>query len=151
MTIEEAAGLVLEASRMATGGEVFVLDMGKPVRILDLVRAFAEQMNAEQPAIRFTGLRPGEKLSESLFSEREQRRPTTHPRIHAAIPGTRYSTSYVPLGLPGLYAAAERNDASEVRSRLARLLPGFPVPSPGSKSTAAARPLVPTAPYPDDF
>jgi FlaA1/EpsC-like NDP-sugar epimerase len=163
MTIEEAAGLVLEASRMATGGEVFVLDMGKPVRILDLVRAFAEQMNAEQPAIRFTGLRPGEKLSESLFSEREQRRPTTHPRIHAALPGTRYSMSYVPLGLPGLYAAAERNDAREVRSRLARLLPGFPAPTPaparasgpvpslGPVSTTAARPLVPTAPYPDDF
>ncbi|MEY9964994.1 FlaA1/EpsC-like NDP-sugar epimerase [Streptacidiphilus sp. MAP12-16] len=152
MTIEEAAGLVLEAARLATGGEVFVLDMGEPVRILDLVRKFAEQMNTEQPPIRFTGLRRGEKLSESLFSEREQRHPTAHPKIQAAIPCSLSATARVALGIPDLYAAAERNDAAEVRNRLAQLLPGFPVPASASLPSASAeRHLVAAAPYPDDF
>jgi FlaA1/EpsC-like NDP-sugar epimerase len=154
MTIEEAAGLVLEAARLATGGEVFVLDMGEPVRILDLVCKFAEQMHAEQPPIRFTGLRQGEKLHEALFSEGEERHPTVHPRIQAATPSSPNAEARVPQGFPGLYAAAEHNDADEVRSRLARLLPGFPVPVPVNRASAAAsaeRELVSAAPYPDDF
>ena len=63
MTIEEAVGLVLEAAGMATSGEVFVLDMGEPVRIVDLASSYADQMHRslESLTFRFTGLRPGEK------------------------------------------------------------------------------------------
>lgn len=147
MTIEEAAGLVLEASRLATGGEVFVLDMGEPVRILDLVRTYAEQVNAPDLQIRFTGLRPGEKLNETLFAAHERRRPTAHPRIHATASPDRPDLA---TELPGLYAAAARNDAPEVRRRLARLLPGFPAPRPAPLPRPLAA-IAASAPYPDDF
>ncbi|MGF1431197.1 polysaccharide biosynthesis protein [Kitasatospora sp. LaBMicrA B282] len=147
MTIEEAAGLVLEAGRLARGGEVFVLDMGRPVRILDLVQRYARQLNAGPPRIRFTGLRPGEKLDETLFSVHERRLPTAHPRIHATAPRDGYDARAVHRELPGLYAAAWQDDATEVRRRLARLLPGFPLPEPA----APDRQLVGAVPYPDDF
>lgn len=153
MTIEEAAGLVLEAARLASGGEVFVLDMGEPVRIMDLVERYAEQMNVGRLEIRFTGLRPGEKLDETLFSVQEHRLPTAHPRIHAAAPRTPHDPSAVQRKLPELYAAARRDDSVGVRRRLARLLPCFPEPglSPEPASGGTGRQLVATAPYPDDF
>ena len=72
MTIEEAAGLVVEAARLADAGEIFVLDMGEPVRIVDLVRSFAELIHRNDVQIRFTGMRPGEKLNETLFCEDER-------------------------------------------------------------------------------
>src|ERR1019366_6922560 len=67
MTVEEAVGLVLSAAPMAEYGETFVLDMGEPVRIVDLVRRYAEQLHVPDVQIRYTGLRPGEKLHETLF------------------------------------------------------------------------------------
>ena len=81
MTIEEAAGLVVEAARLAEHGEVFVLDMGEPVRIVDVVQSFAHLMNRSDVEIRFTGMRPGEKLNETLFCEDERPVRTDHPRI----------------------------------------------------------------------
>ncbi|GJF32832.1 hypothetical protein KNE206_55320 [Kitasatospora sp. NE20-6] len=146
MTIEEAVGLVLEAGRMAEGGEVFVLDMGEPVRIVDLVHNFARQvqLGAEEVEIRYTGLRAGEKLNEALFSEGEVRLPTAHGRIFATLAGDDAGPEDLAGGLTGLYAAAAGNSDDEVRRRLAGLLPGYrtpealPVPALG-------------APYPDGF
>jgi FlaA1/EpsC-like NDP-sugar epimerase len=92
MTIPEAAQLVLQAGAMATGGEVFVLDMGEPVKILDLARRMVELSglkvrDVEQPdgdiEIRVTGLRPGEKLYEELLIG-DNPTPTAHPRIMKA-------------------------------------------------------------------
>ena len=71
MTVEEAVGLVLSAAPMAEYGETFVLDMGEPVRIVDLVNRYADQLHVPDVQIRFTGLRPGEKLHESLFGDAE--------------------------------------------------------------------------------
>ena len=85
MTIEEAAGLVVEAAHLAGTGEIFVLDMGEPVRILDVVQSFAHLMHHPDVEVRFTGMREGEKLNESLFSEHEQALPTAHPRIFRTI------------------------------------------------------------------
>ncbi|MDN3025491.1 DegT/DnrJ/EryC1/StrS family aminotransferase [Streptomyces sp. S.PB5] len=144
MTVEEAVGLVLEAARMARGGEVFVLDMSSPVRIVDLVRKFARSVHVPDVDIRFTGLRPGEKLNETLFSAQERHTPTAHPRILAATPTSHADSATVRL--PALYGAAERNDAQEVRRALAELLPGFPATQPDERNPAAL-----TAPYPDDF
>ena len=81
MTIEEAAGLVVEAAHLASDGEIFVLDMGEPVRILDIAQSFANAHAPPDVEVRFTGMRPGEKLNESLFSEHEHPLPTDHPRI----------------------------------------------------------------------
>jgi FlaA1/EpsC-like NDP-sugar epimerase len=147
MTVEEAVGLVLEAARMARGGEVFVLDVSGPVRIVDLVREFARSIHVPDVEIRFTGLRPGEKLNESLFSARERHTPTAHPGILAATDLTAQDEHASPAErLNDLYAAAERNDGAEVRRVLADLLPGFPATRPESEQVAGV-----AGPYPDDF
>ena len=84
MTIQEAGVLVMEASAMGTGGEIFVFDMGKPVRIADLARKMIQlsglQPDVELP-IKYTGLRPGEKLYEELLANEENTLPTHHPKI----------------------------------------------------------------------
>jgi FlaA1/EpsC-like NDP-sugar epimerase/dTDP-4-amino-4,6-dideoxygalactose transaminase len=147
MTVEEAVGLVLEAARMAEGGEVYVLDMSDPVRIIDLVRRFARSLNVPDVDIRFTGLRPGEKLDETLFSVHEDRTHTAHPQILAATSSApRENPSALAAGLPTLYAAAERNDTRAVRRVLAGLFPGFPESAAGRQT-----PAVMADPYPDDF
>ncbi|MGI5912506.1 MAG: polysaccharide biosynthesis protein [Syntrophomonadaceae bacterium] len=85
MTIPEAAQLVIEAGAMAKGGEIFVLDMGEPVKIVDLAKDLI-RLHGYQPdkdiKIEFTGIRPGEKLYEELFSAREQMAATKHERIY---------------------------------------------------------------------
>jgi len=90
MTIPEAASLVVQAGAMdggGSGGRVFVLDMGEPVKILDLARNMI-RLSGKRPdediAIDFVGVRPGEKLHEELWNEGEQVVPTAHPKILAA-------------------------------------------------------------------
>lgn len=85
MTIPEATGLVIEAARMSAGGEVFILDMGEPVRIVDLITKFARLMGNPEPMLEFVGLRPGEKLHEDLFSKSEMYHSTSHSRINMAL------------------------------------------------------------------
>jgi FlaA1/EpsC-like NDP-sugar epimerase len=84
MTIPEAVGLVLQSAAQGEGGEIFVLDMGKPVRIVDLARQLIELSGLkpdEDIEIQFTGLRPGEKLFEEISHKRENMAPTNHPKI----------------------------------------------------------------------
>jgi FlaA1/EpsC-like NDP-sugar epimerase len=141
MTIEEAAGLVLEAARLADRGEVFVLDMGKPVRILDVVQSFAQLLHRGDVQIRFTGMRPGEKLNEALFSEHEDPVLTEHPRIfrtEAASPARGFHHL-----LRTLYHAAESNNRDAVRTHLRALLPEYSPLVPAMPAVAA--------PYPDDY
>jgi FlaA1/EpsC-like NDP-sugar epimerase len=144
MTVEEAVGLVLEAAVMATTGEVFVLDMGEPVLIVDLVRNYTAQLhgNADDVVIRFTGLRPGEKLDETLISQDEERTPTAHPKIWNSRTSTELPADFE-RSLQQLYAASTENNIREVRRLLAALVPGYR-PTLGD-STAAV------APYPDDW
>jgi FlaA1/EpsC-like NDP-sugar epimerase len=85
MTTEEAVQLVLQAAARAEGGEVFMLDMGQPVRIVELAEriiSLADLPSGREVQIVFTGLRPGEKLTEVLHSDTETVRPTSHPKIH---------------------------------------------------------------------
>ncbi|MEU8224090.1 SDR family NAD(P)-dependent oxidoreductase [Kribbella sp. NPDC048915] len=81
MTIPEAASLVIEAAVLAEAGETYVLDMGSPIRIMDVVARFAEAVNRRLPRIVFTGLRPGEKMHEELYDPAEPRQSTSHSRI----------------------------------------------------------------------
>lgn len=87
MMIPEAAQLVIQAGTMGQGGEIFVLDMGEPVKIVDLARDLIRLSGLradEDIEIEFTGLRPGEKLFEELYGEHESHRPTAHNKIMVA-------------------------------------------------------------------
>jgi FlaA1/EpsC-like NDP-sugar epimerase len=88
MLIPEAAQLVIQAGAMGKGSEIFVLDMGEPVRIMDLARDMIQLSGLrvdDDIEIAITGLRPGEKLYEELYSDQEQHVPTGHEKIMTAV------------------------------------------------------------------
>ncbi|WP_163505799.1 nucleoside-diphosphate sugar epimerase/dehydratase [Fodinicola acaciae] len=145
MTVEEAVGLVLEAGAMAEAGETFVLDMGDPVRIVSLVEAYAMHVGVSDVRIRFTGLRPGEKLNEDLFSDAEERIPTGHPRI-SATQGVALPPDFADQ-LARLYDAAASNLPDDTRKLLADLVPEY---TPPTLAVPAASGLFGDF-YPDDF
>jgi len=114
MTIPEAVGLVLQAGALGKGGEIFVLDMGDPVKIVDLARQMIELSGyraGEDIEIRFVGLRPGEKMFEELSHHKEQLTETGHPKIFRFV-----ST---PVPLPSVEDYFER-----LRPRLGSVEPG---------------------------
>jgi len=132
MTIPEAAQLVLQAGAMAGGGDVFVLDMGEPVRILDLARRMVELsgLTVRDPGqpqgdieIAITGLRPGEKLYEELLIG-DNPTPTGHPRIMKAQEEG-LSWPELQLQLERLQRAAETGDEAGIRSVLQACVHGF--------------------------
>lgn len=87
MSIPEAAQLVMQAGLMGEGGDIFVLDMGEPVRIVDLARDMIKLsgLQEDEISILFTGLRPGEKLYEELLADDEHTLPTPHPKLRIAM------------------------------------------------------------------
>ena len=132
MTIPEAAQLVIQAGAMAEGGDVFVLDMGEPVRILDLAQRMVElsglQVRSEQQPwgeieIQITGLRPGEKLYEELLIG-DNPLPTQHPRILRAQE-VRLEHAVLMKYLAALEQAMLANDVSAVRSLLQDTVHGY--------------------------
>lgn len=84
MLIPEACNLVLEAGTMGKGGEIFVFDMGKPVRIADMAKRMIDLSGAKGIEIKYTGLRDGEKLYEEVLNDEENTKPTFHPKIKIA-------------------------------------------------------------------
>lgn len=84
MLIPEACALVLEAGTMGRGGKVFVFDMGRPVKIVDLARKLIIHSGRRDVKIKFTGLRQGEKLYEEVLIKGEEEQPTDNPRIRVA-------------------------------------------------------------------
>jgi FlaA1/EpsC-like NDP-sugar epimerase len=145
MTVEEAVGLVLSAAPMGEFGETFVLDMGEPVRIVDLVRRYAEQLRVPDVQIRFTGLRPGEKLHETLFSGLEEPLPTVNAAISATRPGRLPEGFASSLDL--LYANAANGDDDKVRARLGELVPEYHY----ADEPASALAMALATPYADEF
>ncbi|HKM63612.1 MAG TPA: nucleoside-diphosphate sugar epimerase/dehydratase [Acidisphaera sp.] len=135
MTVREAVGLVLQASVVGTAdalpgareGGIFVLDMGPPVKIVDLARQMVRLagLRPEQDVeIRFTGLRPGEKLFEELFHGREPPEPTIYPGLLMATPRTA-DPAIVGRALDEIAAACRGGQAKLALSQLARLVPEF--------------------------
>ncbi len=127
MTIPEAVGLILQAATMGTGGEIFVLDMGQPVKILHLAEKMV-QLCGLQPGrdieIKFTGLRPGEKLYEELFYQSESLQQTTHPKLLLATSDCA-EVSKLQTELAVLERAVEQADTKLLRITLQKLVPGF--------------------------
>ena len=127
MTIPEAVQLVLQASVMGRGGEVFVLDMGEQIKIADLARnmiVLAGLVPGKDVDIVFTGLRPGEKLYEELFEDGERAEPTTHPKIHRAV-GTPVPVGELGEWLKSLPTTLPKSDEEELLHDLKRLVPSF--------------------------
>jgi FlaA1/EpsC-like NDP-sugar epimerase len=144
MTIPEAVQLVLQAGALGQGGEVFVLDMGEPIKIVDLATDLVRLSGLEVGSdieIRFTGTRPGEKLYEELFFSSENAFATGHPKVLRAKNGR------LPIGLGDVvdqltFAAVEGVPDDDIRERLARLVPDFassaPSPVKGAHSSSIA-------------
>ncbi len=144
MTIPEASMLVLQSAAQGTGGEIFVLDMGKPVKIVDLARQMIE-LSGLKPyddiQIEFTGIRPGEKLFEELTHTGENFAPTNHPKI------CRYLSQPVDLGdirgtLETLRAKLHHAQPTEIKQLLQQALPDYtPYMDPGEPEPHTIIPL----------
>jgi FlaA1/EpsC-like NDP-sugar epimerase len=125
MSIPEAAQLVLQAGLMGQGGEIFVLDMGEPVRIADLARLMIRLSgkSEDEIAIEFTGLRPGEKLYEELLADAETTLPTPHPKLRVAR--AREGDGEMVAGMLAWIAAMPAIDDEEVRRQLMAWVPEY--------------------------
>jgi len=146
MTVREAVGLVLQASVVATGpggegqGGIFVLDMGEPVKIVDLARQMirlAGRRPEQDVEIRFTGLRPGEKLYEEIFHGKEPPVPTAHPGLLMATPRTA-DAALVGRALDDIAASCRGGQTRLALAQLARMVPEFDHNADGSAASARA-------------
>jgi FlaA1/EpsC-like NDP-sugar epimerase len=140
MSIPEATQLVLQAGMMGKGGEIFVLDMGEPVRIVDLARQMIRLSGLSEDEIRieYTGLRPGEKLYEEPLADAEKTLPTPHPKLRiaqATVPrsGTLLEEVLVWLACPG------EGGAAAVRERLRTWVPEYAAGPSGARAESRAQ------------
>jgi FlaA1/EpsC-like NDP-sugar epimerase len=125
MSIPEAAQLVLQAGLMGQGGEIFVLDMGEPVKIADLAKLMIRLSGHQDSeiSITYTGLRPGEKLYEELLADSETTLPTPHPKLRVAR-AREVESAQVTFILDWIAATATASD-TEVRERLRQWVPEY--------------------------
>ncbi len=131
MTIPEAVQLVLQAAVLGQGGEVFVLDMGKPVKIVDLARDLIELSGLEVGRdidIVFSGVRPGEKLYEELFITGEDYQRTRHEKIFIAANASLFVPHQLDEAVDSLAFAAHTNDRAAIMRGLKNLIPEFQPP-----------------------
>ena len=127
MTIPEAVGLVLQSATQGNGGEIFVLDMGKPIKIVDLARQLIELSGfkpEEDIEIKFTGLHPGEKMYEEISHEGENMENTEHPKI------MRFVCDAVPLEqitnqLAELEKIVNPAEANEIKLKMQEIIPEY--------------------------
>ena len=124
MLIPEACKLVLEAGTMGEGGEIFVFDMGKPVRIVDLAERMIRLSGAKGVRIEFTGLRDGEKLYEEVLNDQETTLPTFHPKIKIARV-REYDYGEVCRQVDELVRSAATESDMEIVRRMKAMVPEF--------------------------
>jgi FlaA1/EpsC-like NDP-sugar epimerase len=133
MTIPEAVHLVLQAGAMGTGGELFVLKMGEPLRIVelaeDLIRLSGPQ--AREVSIVYTGLRPGEKLEEALWEETATVHETEHPDVLRVTEDSPLTEPQCSALLAAFEAAAVHVDRATLDALLSEFIPTFDRPAPG--------------------
>ena len=126
MTIKEASLLVMQAAAIGKSGDILVLNMGEPVKIVDLAKAMITLSGAvpdEDITITYTGLRPGEKLTEELFDE-EGLKNSEHENILVARP-IEYDWRGLQQDLDGMRSAIEQQDRERVKQLLAEIVPGY--------------------------
>ena len=124
MLIPEACKLVLEAGTMGNGGEIFVFDMGNPVKIIDLAQRMIQLSGAKDVQIKITGLRDGEKLYEEVLNEKENTQPTFHPKIKIAKV-REYDYEDACRQVNALVKASVTESDMEIVSRMKEMVPEF--------------------------
>lgn len=124
MLIPEACKLVLEAGTMGHGGEIFVFDMGKEVKIVDLAKRMIQLSGAKDVEIKFTGLRDGEKLYEEVLNENENTQPTIHPKIQIARV-REYDYTDACRQVDALVRASVAEDDMQIVRRMKEMVPEF--------------------------
>jgi len=128
MTIPEAVLLVIQAGSMGEGGEVFVLDMGEPVKILDMARDLIRLYSLEpykDIQIEFTGLRPGEKLFEELLNSEEGVLETKHKEIFKAVCSRKFGKSELEIRIAELFERIDSADTEYIREELKKIVPTY--------------------------
>ncbi len=139
MTIPEACQLVIQAGSMGTGSEIFVLDMGDPVKIVDLARdmiALSGFEPDEDIAIEFTGLRPGEKLFEELSVSEENATKTRHPKIFIGK-ARQVDLDQIKVEIDQLARLVDHPDPDAIRAALKAIVPEYTPQSPQSAAAPA--------------
>jgi len=124
MLISEACKLVLEAGTKGHGGEIFVFDMGEPVKIADLARRMISLSGASDVRIEFTGLRPGEKLYEEVINEEENTLPSFHDKIRIAKV-REYNYTDICKKVDELIAISKRYDDMETVKKMKEIVPEY--------------------------
>ena len=124
MLIPEACKLVLEAGTMGNGGEIYIFDMGQPVRIADLAKRMIKLSGAKHVKIEYSGLRDGEKLYEELLNDTEVTKPTHHPKIKIAAV-REYAYADAKREEDELYQLSFGYDAMEVVRKMKQIVPEF--------------------------
>jgi FlaA1/EpsC-like NDP-sugar epimerase len=147
MTIPEAVLLLLQAGALGAAGEIFMLDMGDPVKIVDLARDLIRLSGFvpdKEIAIRFTGLRPGEKLYEELLTASEGATVTRHEKIFVAAP-TPVDAGALDAAVDVLADLAAAGDTDEIRALLRTVVPTYhtqpPIPLPDPLQPASTTAL----------
>jgi FlaA1/EpsC-like NDP-sugar epimerase len=124
MLIPEACKLVLEAGTKGNGGEIFVFDMGKPVKIADLAKRMISLSGAKNVKVEFTGLRPGEKLYEEVLNELEGTKPTFHEKIRIAEV-REYDFEEVSRNIDSLIALSKQYDDMATVKKMKEIVPEY--------------------------
>ncbi|MEO8286222.1 MAG: nucleoside-diphosphate sugar epimerase/dehydratase [Chloroflexota bacterium] len=141
MTIPEAVQLVLQAAALGKGGEIFMLDMGEPLRILDLAHDIIELSGltvGHDIDVVFTGIRPGEKLSEELHLEGEEYEPTPHDKIRSVRQVADLLPQRLDRAVISLISAAQSDNRRRIMAGLRLLVPEFLQKGPGAEEIAPA-------------
>jgi FlaA1/EpsC-like NDP-sugar epimerase len=127
MTIPEAVALVLQAGTIGVGGEIFVLDMGQPIRIADLAKQMIELAGFKPDVdiqIKYTGLRPGEKMFEEISHQKEQLVPTSHSKIFRFV-STSVDLFQLEIQFKDLSRVIESGDVDQIKKALQKVLPEY--------------------------
>jgi FlaA1/EpsC-like NDP-sugar epimerase len=142
MTIPEACQLMLQAGAMGRGGEIFVLDMGEPMKIVDLARDLIRLSGfvpGDDIEIQFTGIRPGEKLFEELATGEESADKTQHPKIFVGK-FRPYEWDRIQQGLAELESFMDSADRDGIKGAFSRLVPEYSCNPPREREAPASRP-----------
>ena len=127
MTIPEASQLILQAGSMGSGGEIFILEMGQSLKIIDIAKDLI-RLSGFQPdvdiSIEFIGLRPGEKLYEELITEGEGIVPTSHDKI-MVLRGNGYNSDHLNRCVDNLIEVAQNRNASQIQELIKALVPEY--------------------------